>query len=188
MTLGSSWISPLTEIMPVAAGCIWNSLNAPFQNGTAETSKQRHTMLMSRRFMKDGLFLNLIRPSTNTSVISSFPTVCSWVLMVNPSGSFRCRLHAIWLFSTRTSAWIALIHHNEPKMLLFKPSIWCQQYVSCSLCRCYLPVNLFFPKDQVNQEDPEDPKSGRGAKEECCRESEVRAGEKGEIEYVNGKQ
>lgn len=102
-TLGSSRISPLTEIMPVAAGCIWNSLNAPFRDGTAETSKQRHTMLMSRLFMKHGLFLNLIRPSTNTSVISSFPTVCSWVLMVNTSGSLLCRLNAIWIFSTRTS-------------------------------------------------------------------------------------
>lgn len=55
-------------------------------------------------------------------------------------------------------------------MLLFEPIIWCQQYVSGSLCTCYSPVNLFFLKDQVNQEDPEDPKSGRGAKEECCRE------------------
>lgn len=72
-------------------------------------------------------------------------------------------------------------------MLLFEPIIWCQQYVSCSLCTCNLPVNLFFLKDQVNQEDPEDPKSDRGAKE-CCRESEVRAGENGETEYVNGKQ
>lgn len=41
------------------------------------------------------------------------------------------------------------------------------------LCTGYLPENLFFPEDQVNQGDREDPKSKRqGEKEEMDKERE----------------
>lgn len=67
-TLGSSRISWLSEIC-------WLHLEqferVHFQIKWAETSKQCHTRLVSQFFMKYGLFLNLIWPSTNTSVISS---------------------------------------------------------------------------------------------------------------------
>lgn len=59
-------------------------------------------------------------------------------------------------------------------------------------CSCYLPVNLFFLKDQVNQEDQEDPKTDaegqKSERRECWRDSQGRARKKREIEYVNGKQ
>lgn len=131
-TLGRSRLGLPSEIMPVAAGCIWNSLNAPFAISTVETSKQRHTMLMSRLFTERGWFLNLIRPSTNTPVISSFPTVCSWVLRLNTGGSLRCLLtHDVKCnrFCTE-SALIALINTliTSPRCYSFQPIIWCQLY------------------------------------------------------------
>lgn len=59
-------------------------------------------------------------------------------------------------------------------------------------CWCYLPVNLFFLEDQVNQEDQQDPKTDtdgqKSERRECWRDSEERAKKKREIDYVNGKQ
>lgn len=49
-------------------------------------------------------------------------------------------------------------------------------------CSCRLPVNLFFLKDQVNQEDQEDPKTDtdgqKSERRECGRDSEGRARKK----------